>query len=190
VREGIDEHVARTFDAAVAKLSKAARVVPIRLPELDDIPGLFRKGSMVGAEAFAWHRDIVIGREHECDPKIITRLTAGGGMAAHDYIVLQQRRAAFQGAIAERIGDLDAILAPTVPIVAPRIDAVQDDAPFHATNALLLRNCTLVNFLDGCAISLPCHAKGSAPVGLSVIGLAGQDDKILRLANAVEAALA
>jgi aspartyl-tRNA(Asn)/glutamyl-tRNA(Gln) amidotransferase subunit A len=166
MRDGIDDQVARAYDAAVAKLAKTARVVPIRLPEIDEIPALFKKGSMVGAEAYAWHRDIIATRKHECDPQIVDRMSISAGMAAHDYIVLQQRRAAFQAAIADRVADLDALLAPTVPIIAPRIDEVRDDKPFYATNALLLRNCTVVNFLDGCAISLPCHAKGAAPVGL------------------------
>ena len=89
-----------------------------------------------------------------------------------------------------RVRDLDALVAPTVPITAPRIDAVQVDAAFTAANVLVLRNPTVVNFLDGCAISLPCHEPGTAPVGLSLIGLGGEDDKILRLAAAVETALA
>jgi aspartyl-tRNA(Asn)/glutamyl-tRNA(Gln) amidotransferase subunit A len=190
MHEGIEPQVARAYDAALAKLGRKARLIPIRLPEIDEIPALFRKGSMVGPEAFAWHRDIIAGRERECDPKIISRLANGAAMAAHDYVVLQLRRAAFQAAVAARVRDLDALVAPTVPITAPRIDAVQEDAPFSATNALLLRNPTVVNFLDGCALSLPCHEPGTVPVGLSVIGLGAQDDKILRLGAAVEAALA
>ena len=76
---------------------------------------------------------------------------------------------------------------PIAPVCTPTAPC---DAPFSATNALLLRNPTVVNFLDGCALSLPCHEPGTAPVGLSVIGLGRQDDKILRLGAAVEAALA
>jgi aspartyl-tRNA(Asn)/glutamyl-tRNA(Gln) amidotransferase subunit A len=190
MRDGIEDYVAQTFDAAVAKLAKTAHVVPIRLPEIGDIPALFKKGSLVGAEGYAWHRDIIETRAQECDPQIVDRMSKNASMAAHDYIVLQQRRAAIEASVAAQVADLDALLAPTVPIIAPRMDAVREDKPFYAANAMLLRNPTVVNFLNGCAISLPCHAKGAAPVGLSVIGLGGQDDRILRLARAIEAALA
>jgi aspartyl-tRNA(Asn)/glutamyl-tRNA(Gln) amidotransferase subunit A len=54
----------------------------------------------------------------------------------------------------------------------------------------MLRNPALVNFLDGCAVSLPCHAPGTAPVGLSVVGARGADLRLLALAQAIEGSLA
>ena len=85
----------------------------------------------------------------------------------------------------------DAFLSPTVPIVAPRIEDLRvDDAAFFAANALLLRNPSVVNMLDGCALSLPCHAAGEMPVGLMVWGTALCDDAVLGASLAIEAALA
>jgi len=46
-----------------------------------------------------------------------------------------------------------------------------------------------VNFLDGCAATLPCHEPEAAPVGLMVCGAAGSDRRTLALAAAVERAL-
>ena len=54
----------------------------------------------------------------------------------------------------------------------------------------ILRIVGLVNFLDGCAASLPCHARGAAPVGLMVCGPAMSDRRILAVAAAIEQALA
>jgi len=54
---------------------------------------------------------------------------------------------------------------------------------------LLLRNTTIANFLDRCAISLPCHASGEAPVGLMLMGEAMGDARLLAISVAVEALL-
>jgi Asp-tRNA(Asn)/Glu-tRNA(Gln) amidotransferase A subunit family amidase len=84
----------------------------------------------------------------------------------------------------------DAMLSPTVPIVAPPIaPLLTDDAAFFAVNALLLRNPSVVNLLDGCALSLPCHAAGEMPVGLMVWSGALQDDTVLDVSLAIEAVL-
>ena len=86
--------------------------------------------------------------------------------------------------------DFDAALSPTVPLVAPPLaPLLQDDAQFFATNALLLRNPAVVNFLDGCAISLPCQAEGELPVGLMAWGPALADDTLLDVALAIESTL-
>lgn len=54
-------------------------------------------------------------------------------------------------------------------------------------NGLALRNTAVANFLDRCAISLPCHESGSAPVGLMLMGAHGGDRRLLAVAAAVEA---
>ena len=85
----------------------------------------------------------------------------------------------------------DAVLSPTVPIVAPSIASVlTDDDEFFRGNALLLRNTSVVNMLDGCAISIPCHTPGQLPVGLMLWHAALHDDALLDLALHVESALA
>ena len=53
----------------------------------------------------------------------------------------------------------------------------------------MLRNASLVNLFDGCALSVPCHEPGAAPVGLMIAGVQGTDRKILAIGLAVEAAL-
>jgi aspartyl-tRNA(Asn)/glutamyl-tRNA(Gln) amidotransferase subunit A len=75
---------------------------------------------------------------------------------------------------------------PTVPVVPPRIaDLVTDDA-FGRVNLLVLRNSTLINMINGCAISLPIHRAGEPPVGLMLAGEAGADRRILEISVAVE----
>ena len=50
----------------------------------------------------------------------------------------------------------------------------------------MLRNCSFGNFLDRCAISLPIHQPGEAPVGMMVMGNTGEDEKLLEVANSIE----
>jgi aspartyl-tRNA(Asn)/glutamyl-tRNA(Gln) amidotransferase subunit A len=77
-----------------------------------------------------------------------------------------------------------------VPIVAPTIASVADnDDEFFRVNGLLLGNTSVVNMLDGCAISLPCHTPDQLPVGLMLWHAAMHDDALLDLALQVEAAL-
>ena len=84
-----------------------------------------------------------------------------------------------------RLSSLDALLMPTTSIVAPTIAEVADTKVFAARNAALLRNTSIINFFDLCAISLPLPpARGALPVGLMLIARNGQDRRLLRVAAA------
>jgi amidase/aspartyl-tRNA(Asn)/glutamyl-tRNA(Gln) amidotransferase subunit A len=88
------------------------------------------------------------------------------------------------------LAPFDALLSPTVPLVAPPIADVapgaERDAEFFRVNALLLRNTSVVNMLDGCALSLPCHMAGELPVGLMVWHGALHDDAVLNVGLQIE----
>ncbi|MBU6438430.1 MAG: amidase, partial [Betaproteobacteria bacterium] len=88
-------------------------------------------------------------------------------------------------------GDATALMCPTVPVVAPPLASITDDAEYTRLNLLMLRNPSIINFWDGCAISLPCHRAdlGELPVGLMLAAPGGHDDALLGLAQAVEQAL-
>ena len=106
-------------------------------------------------------------------------------MSAADYLDLLDARARIGRSVLDSIGE-DAIwVMPTVPHTAPEIAALEKDEAYFATNRLMLRNAALVNFLDGCAITLPCHAAGSAPVGLSLVAANNQDRRLLAVARTV-----
>jgi aspartyl-tRNA(Asn)/glutamyl-tRNA(Gln) amidotransferase subunit A len=78
------------------------------------------------------------------------------------------------------------MVLPTVPIVAPRLSDQQSDEAYARINILVLRNPTLINMIDGCAITLPMHAEGEAPSGLSIAGLSNRDQDILAIASEAE----
>ena len=190
--DALEPHVAASFERTVATLRAAgAHVEDIALPELGELAAMNATGGFSAAESWAWHRQLLAQHEASYDPRVALRIRRGERMSAADYIDLLHARRDWieQMQIATR--GFDALLSPTVPLVAPRIDELRmsDDA-FFATNALLLRNPSAVNFLDGCALSLPCHREGEMPVGLMVWGHALDDDRVLDASLAIEAALA
>lgn len=189
--DGLDGHVATAFDAALACLrDSGARVTEIVLPELAELAGINALGGLPAAESWAWHRARLATDGDRYDPRVASRIRRGATMTAADYIELLAARRDWIGRVEAALAGFDALLAPTVPIVAPPLAPLQaDDAAFFATNALVLRNPSVVNFLDGCAISLPCHAAGGWPVGLMLAAPALHDDRLLSAALAVETVL-
>lgn len=192
VLDGMDATVAAAFEAALARLSAAgARVTRLALPEFAEFAALHAHGTLAAAESWAWHRDLLARRAAEYDARVVSRIRGGERMNAADYIDLLAARRRWIGQVTARIAAFDALVLPTVPVVAPPIAELEaSDAAFFAANGLILRNPTLVNFLDGCALSLPCHVPGQAPVGLMLAAPGGHDAALLALGQGVEAALA
>jgi aspartyl-tRNA(Asn)/glutamyl-tRNA(Gln) amidotransferase subunit A len=190
VMDGIEPDVARTYEAALDKLAKAgALLTEVRFAPLDALPSINTLG-FSPIEAFAAHRLRLDGQAHVYDRRVLARIRRGESASAADYLDLLAARRAAIAAAQQFFAGFDAFVMPTVPIAPPVIAALEaDDAAFAAANALVLRNPSIVNFLDGCAVSLPCHREGDAPVGLSVCGFHGQDGLILALAGAAETAL-
>jgi aspartyl-tRNA(Asn)/glutamyl-tRNA(Gln) amidotransferase subunit A len=110
-------------------------------------------------------------------------------MAAADYVRLRAERERLIASFNDQLSPYDALLMPTVAKVAPLIAAFADDAEFARLNAMILRNPMAVNFLDGCAATVPIERPNALPVGLSVVGPRGSDARVLRVALAVETLL-
>ena len=190
VLDGLDSTVAAAFDAALARLSAAGALVEqIAVPEFADLAAINATGGLSGAEAWAWHKDLIERAGDAYDPRVLSRIRRGQTMSAADLLELLQARVRWIASVEQRIAGYDALLMPTVPLVAPALAELSEDDAYYRINALILRNPTLINFLDGCALSLPCHASGSAPVGLTLAAAGGRDRAILSLGMAVEACL-
>lgn len=191
VAADLDDTVATAFARAVARLERAgAHIVRFEFPELLQLPEINGGGGLPAAEAWAWHRPHLARAEAQYDRRVATRIRRGEQMSAAAYLDVMAARERMIAAARKRLGNLDAWLMPTVAVVPPEVAPLEaDDARFFRTNALVLRNPSAINFLDGCALTLPIHAAGELPVGLSLCGLADDDARILRVGRAVEAAL-
>jgi aspartyl-tRNA(Asn)/glutamyl-tRNA(Gln) amidotransferase subunit A len=191
VTEAWDSHVTTAFERALSRLSAAgAQVERLCLPELAEIPAANAAGGFAAPEAWAWHRDLVTRKREAYDPRILARILRGERMAAADYVDLIQARARISTAIAQRTRAFDAVVMPTCPLIPPAVAEVEDEAAYNRINLLLLRNPSVANFLDRCAISIPCHRPGDPPVGFMLMGERMGDRRLLATAAAAEAALA
>ena len=192
VFDGVDETVGRAFDRALGRLSTAgATIERIELPLLGEVAGINASGGFAVAESWAWHRQLIAERGTDYDPRVAMRIRRGAAMSAADYIELLAARRDWTARMESALAPYHALLTPTVPTVAPPLEPLlaSDDA-FFAANFLMLRNTSIVNLLDGCALSLPCQGEDELPVGLMLWGAAMHDDAVLDAALAVEAALA
>ncbi|GKT23981.1 amidase [Acidovorax sp. SUPP3334] len=194
VMDGVEPAVAAAFETALQRLAAGGtRIVRFGFAELHRLPALNAAGGLIAAEAWHVHRARLDDPTQAAryDPRVAQRTRRGAAISAADYIDLQDARLSLQATARERLRDFDAWLMPTVAVRAPLLaDLASDDAKFLATNGLVLRNTTVLNFLDGCALSLPCQSPGELPVGLSVGGVHGADARVLQVGRAIEACLA
>jgi aspartyl-tRNA(Asn)/glutamyl-tRNA(Gln) amidotransferase subunit A len=191
MQDAMDGPVACAFQQALKTLTEAgAHIEELALPEIEELPVINATGGLSAAESYAWHRRLLADHQAEYDPRVALRILRGASMSAADYIDLLAARREWIVRMEARLARYDAVLSPTVPIIAPPIASVlNDDVEFFRVNGLLLRNTAVVNMLDGCGISLPCHSSGQLPVGLMLWHAALHDDTVLDLALQVEAAL-
>jgi len=189
--EDLDAKVGTDFEAALKRLSAAGAVLTeLAVPAFDRQDAYFKGGGFAGAEAYAIHRTR-LDQIELFDPRVGKRVLLFKDYSAGDYVELGLLREAFMREVGTLAASYDAILMPTVPSVAPTLEeaGVRDEDYFRWI-LRVMRNVGLINFLDGCAATLPCHAPGTGPVGLMVAGSALRDRHVLAVAATIERVLA
>ena len=188
--DDLDEAVAKTFERALAALSRAGALIEeIEMPEFLDVDVMNAKGGFAAAESFAWHRFLITSKGNIYDPRVSLRILRGEALSAADYIELLNARRSLIARSTARMAPYDALVMPTTANTPPRIADLTEDKAFTVANLRSLRNCTLINMIDGCAISLPAHREGEVPVGLMLAAAGGSDRRIFELAAGMEGAI-
>jgi aspartyl-tRNA(Asn)/glutamyl-tRNA(Gln) amidotransferase subunit A len=186
------DEVLTAFEQALGALSQSG--AQVRDEALDDLLGepfrLQERGTLIAAEAAWIHQATVATQAEAYDPIVLSRIRKGQSIDAASYVGLQQARAALLPRLDARLADLDVLVLPTVPVLAPRIADVQTEEAFMKINGLLLRNPSVFNFYDLPALSLPLPVADGLPVGLMVVGRRGRDRELLAVGAAIERALA
>jgi aspartyl-tRNA(Asn)/glutamyl-tRNA(Gln) amidotransferase subunit A len=186
----LDDAVARTFERALETLSRQGALIErIAVPEFLDVGVINAKGGFAASESYAWHRYLLVSKGDVYDPLVSSRILRGQAISAADYIDLMLARKSLIARAKARLAPYDALVMPTTANTPPRIADLADDKAFAKANVMSLRNCTLINMIDGCAISLPCHREGEVPVGLMLAASGGSDRRIFELAAAMEAVI-
>jgi aspartyl-tRNA(Asn)/glutamyl-tRNA(Gln) amidotransferase subunit A len=183
----LDDAVATAFERALEKLAREGALIErIAMPEFLDVAPMSVKGGFAAAESYAWHRYLIVAKGDIYDPRVAGRILRGESQSAADYIDLINARKSLIARATARLAPYDALVLPTTANTPPRIADMKDDQAFTKANLLSLRNCTLINMIDGCGISLPMHREGEVPVGLMLAATGESDRRILELAAALE----
>ncbi|TPW32796.1 amidase [Pararhizobium mangrovi] len=187
VTDDLDTAVAADFAHALSALEAAgAELVDFEAEEVHEAGRSSR--AIVSSDAMDVHQARLDTLAEHGDPRVLRRILGARDFSADERREAHERRAHAIASFAAGLCEYDGLLAPTVPTVAPTIAACEAD--FDRTNALMLRNPSIFNFLDCCAASVPMHEPGALPTGLMIAGTAGADWSILAIAAAAERALA
>ncbi|RQR29366.1 MULTISPECIES: amidase family protein [unclassified Burkholderia] len=190
VADDVDPVVGRAFDAWLSRLSAhGARIRRKRLDCVAEAGAVARAGGIIAAEAFMLHRARLAAAADRYDQLVGPRIAAGEQVRAHDYAAALRRLAALAAAYHAELGDADAVLTPTVPMLPPRVADLADEAAYLAQNARAFRLTEFANRLDLPSISVPGDLRNRQPVGLLITGHRGEDARLLDVAAAVESAL-
>ena len=187
-QDDLSPAVTDVFKAALVRLSTAgATVVELPMAEFAQAAAVNPRGALTSAEAYSWHRQWMKDGADKYDPRVLVRMRPAETMTAASYIELIKLREKFISTINAAASGYDAMLMPTTPDTAPTIaEASKDDETYFRLNLRMLRNPAIVNLFDGCALSVPCHEPGAAPVGMMIAGTQNTDRKILAIGLAVE----
>ncbi len=192
VMEDLDAMVAQSFADALAWLRASGVVIEHSAwPSVDGAAALFAEGAVAVREAWQAHAARLARRGDDYDPFVRWRISAGKGVSAAMQQARYRRKAELTAAFHAqlRAAGGDALVYPTVQCVPPKLAETAVFADLPALNLKCLRNTATVNNVDACAITLPCHARSQAPVGLMLVAAHGADQRLYEIAAAVETVL-
>ncbi|MFQ5985451.1 MAG: amidase [Alphaproteobacteria bacterium] len=189
-----EEGVESAVRTAIERLAAAgAKVVWEDVPVFEELTQVLEKlGNPLNIEAFATWRTTIEAHSDRIYHNVLSRFMNGANAGAAEFEEVRREVARLKRAFRTQLMRCAALLAPTVRIAPPPIaDLTADDGAYHRANLMSVHNTRLINLLEGCALTLPCGEDGRGlPVGLMLVAPGGAEGALLRLARAVEAALA
>jgi aspartyl-tRNA(Asn)/glutamyl-tRNA(Gln) amidotransferase subunit A len=190
--ERLDSEVRQIVDAAIAQLAElGAEVREVSIPSVLDSA---RPGNAIAlAEATHFHRrqGWYPARATEYGEDVRSRLELGEDVKAEEYLEALEERRRIRAEIGAAVETVDALVAPTVPVAAPRVgeEEVMLGGKAESVRAALLRLNRPANLTGHPALSVPCgFTRAGLPVGLQLIGRAWEEGRLLAIARAYERA--
>lgn len=185
--EDADDAVRTSYAEAKHVLQRAGtRLRPLAPGAFAEMSAYWERGTFSAREAWTRFGKLIRARPDDVDPRIAERILRGASITEADLEANAHDRAAMMERFERAMVEFDALIAPTVPVVAPLIGEVESDDGFRHFNSLILRNPTVANLLDAPSLTNPCHAPGRAPVGLMLIGPRMSDRKLLGIGVELE----
>ena len=188
VIDDLEPAVQAAFDGALSKLSAAgARIEIFAFPELAELGAVGRNRFPAMVEGYSIHRERLETMIELMDPRISERLLGGVKLSGPDYYEILEFRRGFMECAAAITSRFDALVMPTLAITAPPIaDFKGSDERLRDPHVIIIRNTCVANLLDRCALTIPCHEQGTAPVGFTLMGENMADKRILAIGRSVE----
>ncbi len=185
--DDLEVSVASRFEAAIGRLGRAgAQLSEMKFSVFDDMARVQSPATIATVEAYRMHRELIAARGRDYDPIVRSRIETGSAVSAAGHAQMLEERSKLVSAMDFALAEVDALVLPTAPIVAPTIAEVSSVKGFNAANRLLLRNTAIANFFDLCAISLPMPGAGALPAGLMLFARHGRDRQLFAIATSVE----
>lgn len=186
--DNLDKDVANAFDNVLSKLQdKGIELVDLKTTLLEKSSEFGYHNRLLDSEAHYTYGHFLNIFYNDLDPYVAHCLDHSTSLSAFDYLEAIKGRQELINYAGQALGSVDAWLMPTVDCLPPRISTLEHDPrQYTEVNKRISRNSSIINLIDGCAVSLPCQAAGELPVGLSVCGMSGDDQNILRIAHILE----
>jgi aspartyl-tRNA(Asn)/glutamyl-tRNA(Gln) amidotransferase subunit A len=176
--------VRRVIENARTRLENAGvEFVTIDLPEPEEMARHLM--NILTPEAAIAHQRIMAGNQAGYAPGTRELLSSGMQLPAMSYIEATRHQKTLKIQLTEWFGVVDALIAPTVPFVAPASDPALSADGDEEIIALAHANLT-----GAPSISIACGMDCGLPIGLQLTGQANSDTDLLKTAAAVERILA
>ena len=183
----IAEVAVRAMRAVEKKGAKLSEVTCYAVSEAGQI---FSKGGLAAPEFATLINKEFPDWKKTLDPNVKSRFERMENISASDYDHRLQRLTMLAKEVEQVLSDVDVLVGPTVPISPPTIREVSEPHLYRQLNMIALRNTSIVNLLNLCAITIPAGLDSTGfPVGLQFIGRKGEDKTLLAAALAVERTL-
>ncbi|MDP6174405.1 MAG: amidase, partial [Rhodospirillales bacterium] len=184
---GVAEGVQGAIDELAAK---GATLVKIPMEEATEARKCLYDSFLFGVEGLSYVREFFNDRMDNIDPTIARRLQTGVDIKAVDYFTNLRILKRLNAVVCERLGNLDALVVPTVPHTPPTVAEVEDIDDYFVANGLMTQNTQPINMLALCGVSMPVALDAAGmPVGLQLVGASGTEERTLAAALAVEKSL-
>lgn len=187
----LDDEVGAAFDGACARLARAGVTVAERVvPHAADTGTVYLHIQL--PEASAYHAPVLEAHPELYTPPVRQRLEMGRYLLGEDYARATVGARWLTREVDAALEGVDALVLPTVPIVAPPLGTTSlvFGGAKHPVRALMLRLTQLFDVTGHPAITIPCaRPAGRLPVGLQLVGRRGRTAELLQVAGAVERSL-
>lgn len=181
--QGTDGDIVDAWQRAAAVLRKLGASVTEEPCPIDFADLMVRNGRIIAAEAWALHRAYIEDPGLPIDPWVRKRVLSGKTISAADYIDELAARKRIAGAFGEWMRGRDALLTPTLPIVAAPLAEVDEATTPLATFT------RIANYLGTCALSLPAGlSRERLPIGVQLLGAPFAEASLIRAGRAFQMA--